>query len=109
LPSGKRSYNSVGRVPDLHSGCRRFKSVWEHDRFPALPWAVYPLSLGAKAGYNKGMKLLLAMAVLFTVPTLAAPQCVAVHDRICFESQSEYDRYMGWSSKQQQLETEANN
>jgi hypothetical protein len=55
------------------------------------------------------MKLLLAMAVLFAVPTLAAPQCVVVHDRICFESQAEYDRYMGWGTKQQQLETEANN
>jgi hypothetical protein len=55
------------------------------------------------------MKLLLAMAVLFTVPTLAAPQCVVVHDRICFESQGQYDSYMNWGTKQQQLETEANN
>jgi hypothetical protein len=55
------------------------------------------------------MKLLLAMAVLFTVPTLAAPHCAVVHDRICFESQGQYDRYMGWGSQQQQLETEANN
>ena len=54
------------------------------------------------------MKLLLAMAVLFTVPTLAAPHCVVVHDRICFESQSQYDEYMGWDSKQQQREIEAN-
>jgi hypothetical protein len=54
------------------------------------------------------MKLLLAMAVLFTVPTLAAPQCVVVHDRICFESQGQYDSYMNWGTKQQQLETEAN-
>jgi hypothetical protein len=54
------------------------------------------------------MKLLLAMAVLFTVPTLAAPQCVVVHDGICFESQGQYDQYMGWGFEAQQREIEAN-
>jgi hypothetical protein len=55
------------------------------------------------------MKLLLAMAVLFTVPTLAAPYCVVVHDGICFTSQGQYDEYMGWDANQQKLEQEANN
>jgi hypothetical protein len=55
------------------------------------------------------VKLLLAMAILFAVPTLAAPHCAVVHDGICFESQGQYDAYMGWGTKQQQLETEANN
>jgi len=54
------------------------------------------------------MKLLLAMAVLFTVPTLVAPQCVVYHDGTCFESQAQYDKYMGWGPEQQQLEIEAN-
>jgi hypothetical protein len=54
------------------------------------------------------MKLLLAMAILFAVPTLAAPHCVVVHDGICFESQYDYDVHMGWGSKQQKLEIEAN-
>ena len=55
------------------------------------------------------MKTLLAMAVLFAVPTIAAPHCVVVQDRICFESQAQYDKYMGWGSEQQQLEIKANN
>ena len=71
--------------------------------------AVRPLCFWAQTRYNKGMKLLLAMAVLFTVPTLAAPQCVVYHDGICFESQAQYDDYMGWDSHQQHLEAEANN
>jgi hypothetical protein len=54
------------------------------------------------------MKTLLAMAVLFAVPTLAAPHCVVVHDGICFESQRAYDIYMGWGPEQQKRETEAN-
>ena len=55
------------------------------------------------------MKLLLAMAILFAVPTLAAPHCVVVHNGICFESQGQYDSYMGWDAHQQKLEKEANN
>jgi hypothetical protein len=51
---------------------------------------------------------LLAMAILFTIPTLAAPHCVVVHDRICFESQAQYDEYMGWGPEQQKQEQEAN-
>ena len=58
--------------------------------------------------YNKLMKLLLAMAVLFTVPTLAAPHCAVVHDGICFTSQGQYDEYMGWGPEQKKLEIEAN-
>lgn len=54
------------------------------------------------------MKLVLPLVALLTVPTAVVPECVVVHDRICFHSQAEYDRYMGWDSKQQQLETEAN-
>jgi hypothetical protein len=54
------------------------------------------------------MKLLLALAVLFTIPTVAAPHCVVVHNGICFTSQGQYDEYMNWGTKQQQLETEAN-
>ena len=54
------------------------------------------------------MKTLLVMAVLFAVPTLAAPQCVVFHDGICFTSQGQYDKYMGWGPEQQKLETEAN-
>jgi hypothetical protein len=34
--------------------------------------------------------------------------CVVVHDRICFESQAQYDRYMGWGPQQQRLERNAN-
>ncbi len=55
------------------------------------------------------MRLLLAMAVLFTVLTLDAPHCVVFHDGICFESQVQYDSYMGWGPEQQKLEKEANN
>jgi hypothetical protein len=55
------------------------------------------------------MKSLLIVTALLAVATLTAPQCVVVHDRICFESQAQYDKYMGWDAKQQQLETEANN
>ena len=55
------------------------------------------------------MKLLLALTMLFTVPTLAAPHCVVVHNGICFESQGQYDSYMGWGPEQQKLEKEANN
>jgi hypothetical protein len=55
------------------------------------------------------MKLLLALAVLFMVPTLIAPHCVVVHDGICFETQAQYDKYMGWDPKAQQREIEANN
>ena len=54
------------------------------------------------------MKLLLAMALLFAVPTLAAPHCAVVHDGICFTSQGQYDQHMGWGPEQQKLETEAN-
>lgn len=44
IPAGPaRSYNSVGRVPDLHSGCRRFKSVWEHNRLTVHPGRFPPL------------------------------------------------------------------
>lgn len=55
------------------------------------------------------MKLLLALALLFAVPTLAAPHCAVVHDGICFTSQGQYDSYMGWDANQQKLEKEANN
>jgi hypothetical protein len=55
------------------------------------------------------MKLLLALAVLFMVPTFIAPHCVVVHDGICFETQAQYDKYMGWGLEQQKLEKEANN
>jgi hypothetical protein len=55
------------------------------------------------------MKSLLIVTALLTVSTLTAPQCVVVHDRICFESQAQYDKYMGWDAKQQQLEIKANN
>jgi hypothetical protein len=54
------------------------------------------------------MKSLPIVTALLVVATLTAPQCVVVHDRICFESQAQYDKYMGWDAKQQQLETEAN-
>ena len=54
------------------------------------------------------MKLILPLVALLTVPTALVPECVVVHDRICFHSQVEYDRYMGWDSYQQQLETKAN-
>ena len=54
------------------------------------------------------MKLLLALTMLLAVPTLAAPHCVVVHNGICFESQGQYDSYMGWGPEQQNLETEAN-
>jgi hypothetical protein len=54
------------------------------------------------------MKLLLSMATLFAVPTFVAPQCVVVHDRICFESQAQFDEYMGWGPEAQQREIEAN-
>lgn len=53
-------------------------------------------------------KTLLAMAILFAIPTLAAPHCVVVHDRICFESPKDYDIYMGWGPDAQRRETEAN-
>ena len=55
------------------------------------------------------MKFALALTALLVVPTAVVPQCVVVHDCICFESQAQYDSYMGWGTKQQQLETEANN
>jgi hypothetical protein len=55
------------------------------------------------------MKLIAALTVFLIAPALATPRCIVVHDGICFETQSEYDEYMGWDSKQQQLETEANN
>lgn len=48
------------------------------------------------------------MALLFAIPTLAAPHCAVVHDGICFESQAQYDEYMGWGPEQQKLEAEAN-
>jgi hypothetical protein len=54
------------------------------------------------------MKLALSVIALFAIPTLAAPHCAVVHDGICFTSQGQYDQYMGWGTKQQQLETEAN-
>jgi len=55
------------------------------------------------------MKLLIYLLATLIIPTAVVPECVVVHDRICFHSQAEYDRYMGWDAKQQQLETEANN
>jgi len=55
------------------------------------------------------MKFALALTALLAVPTAIVPECVVVHDRICFQSQAQYDEYMGWGPKQQQLETEANN
>lgn len=54
------------------------------------------------------MKLLLALTMLFTIPTVTAALRVVVHNGICFTSQGQYDEYMGWGTKQQQLETEAN-
>lgn len=54
------------------------------------------------------MKTFLAFLALAAVPTVFVPQCVVVHDRICFESQAQYDAYMGWGAKQKQLEKEAN-
>ncbi len=54
------------------------------------------------------MKLLLALAILFTIPTLIAPHCVVVHDGVCFASQEQYDEYMGWGPEQQRREAEAN-
>ena len=55
------------------------------------------------------MKFALVLSALLVVPTAVVPQCVVVHDHICFQSQAEYDRYMGWGTKQQKLEQEANN
>jgi hypothetical protein len=54
------------------------------------------------------MKSLLIVTALLAVATLTAPQCVVVHDRICFESQAQYDKYMGWGPDQQKQEREAN-
>jgi peptide methionine sulfoxide reductase MsrB len=54
------------------------------------------------------MKPLLAIAVLFTAASIAAPHCVVIHNSICFESQGQYDSYMGWDANQQKLEKEAN-
>lgn len=54
------------------------------------------------------MKVLLLAAALVAVPTVFVPECVAVHDKICFTSQAQYDSYMGWDAKQQKLEEEAN-
>jgi hypothetical protein len=54
------------------------------------------------------VKLLLALAILVTVPTLIAPPCVVVHDGVCFESQRAYDIHMGWGPEQQRREAEAN-
>jgi hypothetical protein len=53
-------------------------------------------------------KTLFAIAILFAIPTVIAPHCVVVHDRICFESQAQYDKYMGWGPNQQKQEQEAN-
>jgi len=53
-------------------------------------------------------KTLLTIAILFAVPTIAAPHCVVVHDSICFESQAQYDKYMGWGPEQQKTERNAN-
>lgn len=58
--------------------------------------------------YNKSMKTILALVALWVVPTAVVPQCVVVHDGICFESQSQYDEYMGWSPEIQRQEMEAN-
>jgi len=58
--------------------------------------------------YYKGMKLLLALAVFFTAPAIAAPKCAVIYDGICFKTQEQYDEYMGWGPEQQQLEIEAN-
>jgi hypothetical protein len=55
------------------------------------------------------VKLFLALTILFTIPTVAAPHCVVVHNGICFMSQGQYDEYMGWGPEQQKLEKEANN
>jgi hypothetical protein len=54
------------------------------------------------------MKLLITIAVLFAAASIAAPHCAVVHDGICFESQGQYDSYMGWDTNQQKLEQEAN-
>ena len=64
--------------------------------------------LWGESWYIIRLKTLLAMAVLFAVPTIAAPHCVVVQDRICFESQAQYDKYMGWGPEQQKQEREAN-
>jgi hypothetical protein len=55
------------------------------------------------------MKLLPALAVLFAAPALATPRCIVVYEGICFETQAQYDAFMGWGPEQQQLEIEANN
>jgi hypothetical protein len=54
------------------------------------------------------MKLIAALAVFLIAPALATPRCVVVHDGICFETQAQYDEYMGWGPEQQKLETKAN-
>lgn len=54
------------------------------------------------------MKTLLAMAIFFAAPAFASPRCAVVHDGICFQSQAQYDEYMGWGPEQQRIEQEAN-
>lgn len=81
---------------------RRFESVWGHVRLSALVRA------GLKC-YIKNMKTALLLAALWVIPTAAVPQCVVIHDGICFESQAQYDEYMGWGPEQQKLEQQANN
>lgn len=54
------------------------------------------------------MKVLLLAVALVAVPTVLVPECVVVHDKICFTSQAQYDKYMGWDRNQQKLEMEAN-
>ncbi len=54
------------------------------------------------------MKTLIAFLAFAAIPTVAVPQCVVVHDGICFESQSQYDKYMGWYANAIQSENNAN-
>jgi hypothetical protein len=54
------------------------------------------------------MKYALLAALAVAVPTVLLPECVVFHDGICFQSQAQYDRYMGWGPDQQTLEINAN-
>jgi hypothetical protein len=54
------------------------------------------------------MKTLLAFLALAAIPTVVVPQCIVVHDGICFESQRAYDIHMGWGPEEIQSENNAN-
>lgn len=54
------------------------------------------------------MKALLAVILLFSAPAIAAPQCVVYYNGVCFKSQEQYDKYMGWGPELKKLEEEAN-